>query len=665
VTSYANVTRLFSSPLFDPQTVSHTWSDAEEGGGDGTDNGIGNTTGTTVDNATNNSTSNTTGTATDNCVYNCTWNRTWSTSVPFLCKDLPTELPPSSSIPLDSHGFYATRGGEANLSIEMDVTMENVSFLLVLSSRPQGGEWEEMLNVSGGGPNATHIRLQEKIPIGALGTNRDIMLCLENSALTSTSSIQMDIVGMEWEEVVGGIWANKSHLSKKPYDYVRSPAMMTAQELEKDPVLLDWLFFDLKEIIHVFFTNIVQLISDSICSILFGDERPLLLIGPNDHHSIIETTRSTTCSWINTGFSRLRQQLKDGQFVSEAAKRIVKEILGGIVNTIRDTLLGLLGNVGQFIQDAMDWLVGGICRAIGTIGGLAADAVEFLTFGLVSSNSIRENVEDMVEGAESFWEEFEARVTQLLEGLIDVVNDIIDQLVDLVGEVIGEVLGCVINALHGLIDSFLQAANRVITGLVGYMLKGSAVSAVEYRETMVKRDRDPVNGSFVFEAEGGNTRSHVLSLQQEPAYISKADPLFLLSIGQPRGQHYTAPTSISEHPYETTWDVGVYGEFWVNVSSDGIVPHPGDSLSNHSQRILLNFSVPVTVFSGWALKGMDYQASNTLIDDLKTMFQLAWEKLTCIFEGVLHFIKKVADLFGRLLQEILSTSMWLIQTLEE
>ncbi|MDG6221006.1 MAG: hypothetical protein QCI38_06110, partial [Candidatus Thermoplasmatota archaeon] len=576
-------------------------------------------------------------------------------------QNIPPMPAETTNLPVPQKIFYSNGVSEASISLHMNVVWENATINVSLRARPEGGEWMVLFSRSGG--EEGQMSVNDVFVLGGAKDHWEIELSMGAAATSINTSSNFEIVKLASEQRYEGQWINRSFLSRRPATYSQSTSMAAARELQNNPGLFAGFSAAFKDIVHSFFTHIVQAVSEMICDLLFGSRRPVLRIDPLDGDSIIETTRQTTTGWVTVGFNRLRLLLRDDDFVINACKQVMKDIMAGLAEVVKGVLTGFLNAVGDFIERAMDWLISGFCSVIGAIGGFAADAIEFFTFGMVQADGIRDTVSSLVKGAESYWEAFKNTIKGVIQGFLDVVYQVIDNIAEMVGEVIGAILGRLAILFRGLIDAFLISARTIITGLVDYMLVGSAVSAVEYRETMVKAGQSLDVGEFVFEGEN-STKSFQVDISQDPKYLSRYDPRFIMEVGAPKGMHYTAANSISNHPYETTWEVLVMGEVWINATSGGSPLAEMNGLSNLSSRIFLNVSIPITVFSGWPLRGAEYKASNTLLEDLKTLFQLAWEKLTSVFEGIIHFIKKAADLFSRLIQEILSRAMQLVEMLE-
>ncbi|MEM4263183.1 MAG: lamin tail domain-containing protein, partial [Thermoplasmata archaeon] len=102
--------------------------------------------------------------------------------------------------------------------------------------------------------------------------------------------------------------------------------------------------------------------------------------------------------------------------------------------------------------------------------------------------------------------------------------------------------------------------------------------------------------------------------------------------------HYTSLDCESSFPYENNWLVKTRGLVELLVT-DGLT---GQSVK---ERVLIDLEIPITAISGWALEGVKYDTSNTLLGD-------AWALLVEVKNKLWEFISPLLELFGKAFKAI-------------
>jgi len=102
--------------------------------------------------------------------------------------------------------------------------------------------------------------------------------------------------------------------------------------------------------------------------------------------------------------------------------------------------------------------------------------------------------------------------------------------------------------------------------------------------------------------------------------------------------HYTSLDCESSFPYENNWLVKTRGLVELLVT-DGLTGQGA------RERVLIDLEIPITAISGWALDGVRYETSNTLLGD-------AWALLMEVKNKLWEFISPLLELFGKAFKAI-------------
>ncbi len=162
-------------------------------------------------------------------------------------------------------------------------------------------------------------------------------------------------------------------------------------------------------------------------------------------------------------------------------------------------------------------------------------------------------------------------------------------------------------------------------------------------------------GDFVL-TDGENTFSETLkvSLASDPS----------VKVGRPceRSSHETGFSESKYASYCTVIPVSVRDEFTVTVTSAGtLLKSLGMLDSVFSDTVTVDISTDVAVVSGWALAGVDYRATVTLLDDVVRTLVSALEPLLEPLRILLKMAECVAD---RIAQALLTVERYLAEVIE-
>ncbi len=201
--------------------------------------------------------------------------------------------------------------------------------------------------------------------------------------------------------------------------------------------------------------------------------------------------------------------------------------------------------------------------------------------------------------------------------------------------------------------SLLDLSEEFLKGIVSNMVLSSDFSKLEYRV--------PLNTDepFTYDEYGELDLQAVL----EPSFISLRDTAVVELLG---GTHYTDVTSISSRPYETHWEVSV-----PNVTAALNVSSVGEHLliRGKSREVWINesidigFSVRITVASGWALEGVDYEIFDDIFTTVRNFLNKIWDYLKSAVSYVIDGIQRILELFDSIVERLKEYAQEIIQVL--
>lgn len=217
--------------------------------------------------------------------------------------------------------------------------------------------------------------------------------------------------------------------------------------------------------------------------------------------------------------------------------------------------------------------------------------------------------------------------------------------------------GAVFLELLGSIGSLKEEALRALSVLAEGIATGDALANLPHQlrllpETPFEFWDGPRE---VAELRGGMLRASP-HLQQEPLYLADgnaADLIVLLrypwefdpsSTTYPN-THFTELFSISTRPFQTMWEVSVRGEVRLSASDPLSAASPFDLPDSQEHKVVLNFTVPIVVYSGWGLEGVHYDPSPNILLQILEAVRDFLEKL---WDGLVGIVDWIGDAFGAL-----------------
>lgn len=122
--------------------------------------------------------------------------------------------------------------------------------------------------------------------------------------------------------------------------------------------------------------------------------------------------------------------------------------------------------------------------------------------------------------------------------------------------------------------------------------------------------------------------------------------------------HMTELTNLSLTPYVTQWTVAIQGEIRVSVSplqSSNMLLNAESPSCERQVRISTEFTIAVN--TGWALQGVDYSHTSTLMGKVTSFMEGVWNGIVDVLKLVANGITAAFDFFKDMFSTLLSYSM--------
>ncbi len=214
------------------------------------------------------------------------------------------------------------------------------------------------------------------------------------------------------------------------------------------------------------------------------------------------------------------------------------------------------------------------------------------------------------------------------------------------------------NALQKFIgnepDSLINMAGKMVAKVLENIVWSGEVSNTQYCPEIVYSDGEKVPFDLY---EGQNDSANIW---YEYFSISQSLESLDISIYEPSGVHYTDAITFNNRPFETSWMINIEADLNVDCTSSSR-PYIGNA--SHEPAVLkkameLDLKIPILVYSGWNLQGIEYAGTGDLADDIgkaldmiKDFFGWVWDTLAGPINWIIDQIMKVVEFF----QDIIGT----------
>lgn len=225
-----------------------------------------------------------------------------------------------------------------------------------------------------------------------------------------------------------------------------------------------------------------------------------------------------------------------------------------------------------------------------------------------------------------------------------------------------KIIGFFISPVTDLIDGLglIPMACSFIKRVTSEILSGYEITNTLILET--------VRMGSAFEFGDGNrteadTFGHIgefYKVDQKPDYLSASTLSrdiggLQVVMNNPTGTHYTNLTDVNYRPFETTWHISIKGKVNLKISSSNLhfMVNGVYKPTTCSDNITIDVNVPITVYSGWGLDGIDYTPSATLYQDIMNFLNSIWNQISGFIGELIDGIMKVINFFADIINTLI------------
>lgn len=155
-------------------------------------------------------------------------------------------------------------------------------------------------------------------------------------------------------------------------------------------------------------------------------------------------------------------------------------------------------------------------------------------------------------------------------------------------------------------------------------------------------------------------------------FLVDVSPNFLdlredIVISSPEGEHFTSLTELSSRPFTTSWRVDVpIKKVALNVSQDEnyvLAGYPERMYLNRSYE--LGFNLTISVASGWALSGVEYEIDQIELTDILDFLDHVWETMRKPISYLVDSVQNIIELLSNFAEKVKEYAMDMLQLLGE
>ena len=165
--------------------------------------------------------------------------------------------------------------------------------------------------------------------------------------------------------------------------------------------------------------------------------------------------------------------------------------------------------------------------------------------------------------------------------------------------------------------------------------------------------------SLIDAKKKGKAYFEEINVDMKPDYLVNGSELEIV-IEEPSGVHYTNLTEFHARPFETTWNIVVTGSFTLTTKSvsKGLMVDGKHRSAVKTDKIELNISSPIIVYSGWNLEGVDYWETSTLWGDIAEIIMkflsMVWDAITGVIGWLIDGLMKIVTVLVNIIHAIVN-----------
>ncbi len=418
--------------------------------------------------------------------------------------------------------------------------------------------------------------------------------------------------------------------------------------------------------------SLARYISDRICTVLFhGQPPPRPVLNPKDRTSLLESASADIKRWLAQGLSALKAKMQNETFLKDAVREWIENVLSAVIEPFSEALNSAIGSVENWMQDtifaAKKLLSSTMSSLVRRAGGLMEGVCRW--FGMEEwYSSATSAISDLIDRFGDFWENLKENITTVLSTLSEKWTAVKEAFEDWSKKKMAEITANVLSTLSKGLCMIMDGVASYIVYTLDEMHTGGEISGTKFLQSIYWYDENGNARPFEFwmhsrcaEAENGTLLREKILISQGILYLDERIEGVSINLSMPIGLHNTDMKHITLRPFETIWKVEVFGALHITLSTP--MHHFGKVALNRS--LVLNFSVPIVVYSGWRLNGVKYVPTHTLVGDIISFFEKVWDKLKTFAKWIISALLKVIDLFTKLVEKIIEVGARIVKLINE
>ncbi len=405
---------------------------------------------------------------------------------------------------------------------------------------------------------------------------------------------------------------------------------------------LEWFRDKIEGYLPELFKDLTKFTKEKVSSLLFGDA-----INPKDEYSIFESLRKNVGQRVGNDVIDLKKDIKNYE---DFTIKFAKELLNISIVEDEHILDLVIETINNWLEDdnIKSWIDIEINQTVDILKNMAEKDDTFLKYyadyfydqDLTYYNNLRNLIYDMVKD-DPFWnDDFKTNIEDTLNSFIELIDGVKADITDFIENDDTSGVESFLDAIRDLESLFWDVTEQFIDMFLEDIIEGSKVANTEFQlgsnylqlfefwDGNLIGPNDPKSIDYesviIFQkphylnAEKKDMRSDV---NLDNIDINDGDPNndLLVYIGEPKGIHYTKSLKTTDRPFETQWNLSIVGRIELSTRTDEkiFLGHGTHYYTWYNGTLDIDLPITITVYSGWELKGIDYDPKNIFTEDFE------------------------------------------------
>lgn len=541
-----------------------------------------------------------------------------------------------------------------------------------------------------------------RIPINDLGGKASIgfQFSAEEGSSDPGPYIRSPVLVKEYN----GTWVEEAEVGKdvQVRDYHKSWQSSLFKSLYNGGFYTE-VFTFMKDALENLFMKLSSYLSKHIIEMLDqGQSQPYLRVDPRDRTSILEETSARVGLWLDHAYHEYSRNVSNQTYISD----LIDDLFHSFVCSTFDALSGIAdntwGRISSWLESAKDSLVSTLKNAVSSITsqiqGFLSKACSFLGMGKQYDN-VEEGIRDFIEEqGTGLWEEIETEVRSRVSEVRTAIGNLVQWAQNSAWDMFEPMLDRMNSYFQSMLLHALRFINSYVKACLDDVLLADSMNTLEYQLPLEYLDRKGIQRPFQMwrwpDLERAPDEEIMFLFEQETPYLNTTNRTWLISeyrhrgycslseaqevleehtmeylspgdllveLGNPKGVHFTDFAHAARMSYQALIPLDIMGKSNVSIQEDLQDGFGSGIWSN--KTLELNISLNLVIVSAWALEGVEYRASNTLLDDFLAALHSIWDKLMELGRWIIRGIKKLVDMLVDLAKRVIREGMELAKSL--